>query len=328
MILLGVDGGGTKTLAVVSTVEGEVLGVGRAGASNYQSVDERGAAAALAQAVDAALATAGASRTDVEASALGLAGFDGPIEATIVRRVVEAALGPAARRFVENDSLLVLRAGTSDGVGVGVVAGTGNNCIGRDRRGRRLQIGGMGPVSGDAGSAPDLALAAAAAAWRSSDGRLPPSRLVPALLEALSLSAVERLADLVDDGATFRAEHVPAAVTALFATAEAGDLVAAAVVEAAAQVLADNARAALRGLGLAGDDAHVVLGGRVLTQHTTLSRRVIALLAAGAPEVHASVVPAAPVVGALLWAHDLTAADAAARSAFRQRILASPTIDG
>jgi len=78
----------------------------------------------------------------------------------------------------------------------------------------------------------------------------------------------------------------------------------------------------------ADDDAHVVLGGRVLTQHTTLSRRVIARLAAGAPEVHASVVPAAPVVGALLWAHDLTASDAAARAAFRQRILASPTIDG
>lgn len=327
MILLGVDGGGTKTLAVVATAEGVVRGVGRAGASNYQSVDEHGAAAALAQAVDAALAGAGATRADVVASALGVAGFDGPVEAAIVRRVVEAALGPAARRFVENDALLVLRAGTPDGVGVGVVAGTGNNCIGRDRQGRRLQIGGMGPVSGDAGSAPDLALAAAAAAWRSSDGRLPPSSLVSALLHALALPTVERLADLVDGG-TFRAACVPAAVMALFATAESGDAVAAAVVDAAAQVLADNACAAVRGLGLGGDDARVVLGGRVLTQHPTLSRRVLARLAAGAPAVRACVVPAEPVVGALLWAHDLTGADAASRAAFRQRILASPTLDG
>lgn len=328
MILLGVDGGGTKTLAVVATVDGAVRGVGRAGASNYQSVGEDGAARALGHAVDEALARAGASREAVVASALGLAGFDGPVEATIVRRVVEAALGPSARRFVENDALLVLRAGTPEGVGVGVVAGTGNNCIGRDRHGRRLQIGGMGPVSGDAGSAPDLALAAAAAAWRSSDGRLPPSPLVPALLEALALPSVERLADLVDDGACFRAEHVPAAVTALFATAAAGDAVACAVLDAAARVLADNAAAALRGLGLVGDDARVVLGGRVLTQYPALAERVIVALAACGPGAHAAVVPAEPVVGALLWAHDLMGAPPGLRAAFRQRILASPTIDG
>ncbi len=326
MIVLGVDGGGTKTLAAVADERGVIRGLGRAGASNYQSTSEEDAARAIAEAVDQALAAAGATRAEVAASALGIAGFDGPVEAAIVRRVVDRALGPATRRFVENDALLVLRAGTDAGVGVGVVAGTGNNCIGRARDGRRYQVGGMGPVSGDAGSAPDLAMAAAAAAWRSSDGRAPRGVLLPRLLAAVGCDSVERLPDLMDDGSTFRPTVVPLIVTALFEAADRGDGAALAVIDGAARVLADNAGAALRGLALEGDDAAVVLGGSVFTRYARLGDAVRRDVAGRDVAVHVRTVPAAPVVGALLWAFDQLGETEGIRTAFRQRILASPDL--
>lgn len=328
MMLLGVDGGGTKTLAVVATEDGEIRGVGRSGPSNYQSVGEEEAACAIAEAAYAATRAAGIGPADIGASALGVAGYDGPVEAAIVERLVTRALGRAEKRFVENDALLVLRAGTLDGVGVGVVAGTGNNCIGRTRDGRRLQIGGLGAVSGDAGSAPDLALRTAAAAWRASDGRAPPGPLLPALLAALELGSVERLPDLMDDGATFKPAAVPVIVTVLFELAARGDAAALGVVDAAARVLADNACAAVRGLELGGPDAAVVLGGTVFMRHPALAAAVVREVGVRSASIDVGVVPAAPVVGALLWAHDQGRPEAAARAAFRQRILASTDLGG
>jgi len=317
-VLLGIDGGGTKTLAAVADLEGNVLGTARVGPSNYQSVTEAGAAFALTAAIDQALQNAGKSRGDIQASAFGLAGFDGVAEAKIVRAVVERAMGARAGAgvsFVENDSLLILRAGTDDGVGVGVVAGTGNNCIGRARDGRRLQIGGMGVVSGDAGSAPDLALRIAAAAWRSSDGRAPKSPLVPAILAALGIDHVERLSDRAEDG-RFPDADVRVLVGALFAAAETQDPVALGVIEDVALVLATNAGAAIDGLDLASADRVVVLGGAVLERYAALR----AAIARHIPGADVRVVPAPPVAGALLWAHDALGSSREARIAFKARV--------
>ena len=37
-LFLGVDGGGTKTVAVIADGNGHILAAGRAGGSNYQSI--------------------------------------------------------------------------------------------------------------------------------------------------------------------------------------------------------------------------------------------------------------------------------------------------
>jgi glucosamine kinase len=58
MWLLGIDGGGTQTRALIAGADGRVLGVGRAGSSNYHSVGLETAVAAVAEAVAAARAAA------------------------------------------------------------------------------------------------------------------------------------------------------------------------------------------------------------------------------------------------------------------------------
>jgi len=71
---LGVDGGGTKTVAVVVDSAGRELGWGRAGPSNRHTVGEPSAAANLASAIGEALAQAGIPR--VGAVCLGMDEFD------------------------------------------------------------------------------------------------------------------------------------------------------------------------------------------------------------------------------------------------------------
>src|SRR2546423_13943834 len=76
--LLGVDGGGTKTHAVIADEHGRVLGEGFAGPSNPLRVGVNSAAAAVREAVDQACDAAGGRRAGVVAAGVGVAGGGGP----------------------------------------------------------------------------------------------------------------------------------------------------------------------------------------------------------------------------------------------------------
>ena len=75
-IVLGIDGGGTKTHAVVADVAGALLGMGRSGPSNWEDVGIDGAGAALGEAAREAADAAGIGLSQVDGASLGLAGVD------------------------------------------------------------------------------------------------------------------------------------------------------------------------------------------------------------------------------------------------------------
>src|SRR2546423_9887775 len=88
--LLGVDGGGTKTHAVIADEHGRVLGEGFAGPSNPLRVGVNSAAAAVREAVDQACDAAGVRRADVVAAEVGLAGVR---RAELRERMRESVIG-------------------------------------------------------------------------------------------------------------------------------------------------------------------------------------------------------------------------------------------
>src|ERR687884_1266349 len=72
--VVGVDGGGTKTEAVIMDANQRVIGEGLAGPSNPLRVGIAGAAAAVREAIDHACAMAQLRRGDLVAAQVGLAG--------------------------------------------------------------------------------------------------------------------------------------------------------------------------------------------------------------------------------------------------------------
>ena len=304
-LFLGVDGGGTKTVAAVADETGRILAHAKTGGSNYQDIGASAAGRELKAAVDTALRALGASMTDVVAAAFGMSGADRASEMAIVEAMVDAHV-PVALRFVENDALLVLRAGTKDAVGVGLVAGTGTNCIGRDRYGRRHQIGGMGSISGDVGHAEDLAMRALGGAWMAFDGRAGPSVLTGALCEALGVESVEALPSLMVRG-ELPEPVVKASVQCLFRCAGAGDGLARRIVEDTGSRLGGAAAAAMRALVLRGPNAIVVLGGAMFQSegHELLVESCAKRVRTSVSEAHVIVLDTHPVVGAVLFARDL-----------------------
>ena len=96
-LLLGVDGGGSKTVALLARADdGRILGRGVAGSSNYQRLGKDTAQAALAQAIQGAFADARLEPRSPAAACLGLAGVDRPEDA-LRSRAGRPTIGPACR---------------------------------------------------------------------------------------------------------------------------------------------------------------------------------------------------------------------------------------
>lgn len=276
-LVLGIDGGGTRTVVLLATRRGsewKVLGRGEAGPSNRQAVGTPAALAALDEATDRAFAASGRPRSAVCAACLGLAGAGRPVDQEVVREWAARANLAAEVQVIE-DAALLLAAGTPAGWGVAVVAGTGSMAYARDAAGRTARSGGWGPLLGDEGSGYAIALAGLRAAARSADGRATATPLTDHLLAACGLKRAEELIGVVYRGGD-RASLASLAPVVLDA-AEAGDPVADHIVRDAASELAAATAAAARQLQL-GAVFPVALAGGLLVASPAYRERFLSAI--------------------------------------------------
>ncbi len=269
-LVLGIDGGGTKTLAWLAPMDTDAdpVGVGHGGPGNFQAVGPEAALGNLGTAVDAAFAAANVQPGPVAAAVVGLAGSDRDEN----RRILNdwAAERQLARNFrVVNDALPVIAAGSPDGWGVGLISGTGSLCFGQTSDGRSARSGGWGYLFGDEGSAYALAVAGLRAVARAADSRGPQTLLLEALLHRLDIAEPSDLVRCVYKMAADRAAVASLAGT-VTATAAEGDPVARRIVDDGARELAVMVRAVVRTLNLDSASFPLALTGGVLCNNQNL----------------------------------------------------------
>jgi len=87
--ILGVDGGGTKTTAVIAGTDGEVIAESISGASSFPSVGVRKAIENLNRAISGAIENTGTGSNMIfESSCFGFAGFNIPDDIKVYREIV------------------------------------------------------------------------------------------------------------------------------------------------------------------------------------------------------------------------------------------------
>jgi N-acetylglucosamine kinase-like BadF-type ATPase len=303
-LLLGVDGGNTKTIALVARFDGTVVGLGTGdrsdihnAASPAEAIDE------IARAVAAALETARARPTDLESAAFSLAGADWEEDFTLLRRQLPGRLGLTATPIVVNDAIGAIRCGTDDGVGVAAVCGTHGAAGARNAAGDVYHFGFWPDETG--GRA--LAAQGLAAVWRAELGVGPPTSLTG---RALAWWAVADPIELLHLLTRLDTPGIPMSDRDLFAQAvldeaDAGDAVARGIVELAGSRLGDYARVSAERTGQDGFPFHLVLCGGVFRHSSLLLRESVLSRLPDAVPVYPSV---DPVVGALLLAADAVGA--------------------
>lgn len=261
--LMGIDGGGSKTAALLADETGRVLGRGAAGASNFQVVGHEAAQAAIVAAMAAAAAAAGmAPQPPLSALCIGLSGVDRPGERVFFQQWA-AALCPAARVLIANDAELVLAAGTPQGWGLALICGTGAIVYGRSLAGQTARADGWGHLLGDEGSGYAIGLAALRAVMRAYDGRGPATALSEAILARWALTAVPELVPRVYRELAGKHE-IAALFPAVDAAAAAGDPEAQRILADASHELALATQAVIHRLELPAPVPCALAGGVVV----------------------------------------------------------------
>lgn len=194
-LVLGVDGGGTKTRAVVVDARQTVLGEGEAGPSNPLRVGVGEAAKAVREATERACQNAGVRRLEIVAAEIGLAG----VKRADLRQSMRAALAELGIKsiVIVTDADIALYGATEGKPGLVIIAGTGSICCGVNARGRRACAGGWGPVAGDEGSGSWVARRGLQAVARANDGRGRKTSLIEAAREYFNVAKTEDLSTAV-----------------------------------------------------------------------------------------------------------------------------------
>jgi N-acetylglucosamine kinase-like BadF-type ATPase len=299
MLVVGVDGGSTKTIALVADEQGQVVGAARGGGSNWSGEDVTVPMGVVAETVRRALAQAGHSGEDVAVGVFTLAGADWPEDHVNRQKVLEQA-GIARRIIVKNDSFGGLRAGTNKPYGMVLAAGSGMNAAVITPDGREWAFGYYETFGGSRSIAQD----AFHALLRAEDGRGQPTCLTEMVLRRLGYPTTEAMLRAAILGQMDR--HAFLGITPLvFEAALAGDTMAAGILIRQAEGLAEYATAMARRFTMQDLEFDVVLAGSVFKGVGSL------LLDTLSAEIH-KVAPRAniirarfePVVGSVLLAYD------------------------
>ena len=304
--VIGIDGGGSRTRAVVADSAGRVLGLGNAGSSNYNHVGAERAGEAIEQAVQEALGQAGLARP-VGSMFLGMAAVVNAADQAAIREQVEKR-GLAERIGVDHDIRIALTGGLAGQPGIALIAGTGSSCYGRNAEGEAVQVGGCGALADDAGSGFWIGRKALGRAVREADGRADETDLKTVVFDFLEIDALEDFLHRVHVIGLER-EELATLCPRIIALAGAGCGPAQGIVQEAVGELALLVSTAARRLRLA--EPGIVLAGGVATSGHPFQSHLVNAIKEAVPGARFPAPLLPPVGGAVLEALRLTGVEAA-----------------
>lgn len=300
-IVVGVDGGGTKTRVLVADQQGQPLADVEGPPSAVRPGQAEKSADAIADTLRRALAECEMTHVVPRVLNVGVAGAGRETErqalwqALVSRELAEETL-------VHPDATVALDDAFGDGPGVMLIAGTGSVCFGRGPAGQMGRCGGWGPNIGDEGSGAWIGKRALSVVAAATDGREPETALVGAVLTAAQVNDVN---DLIAWSAQATPAILATLAPAVMSEAEAGDLRANAILSMAVEELVLHVRALARSLFMDERAAvPVALAGGLLRRGMPMRKRLEQRLKSATP-------------GAQIHAADVDAARGAVRGALR-----------
>ena len=232
---LGIDGGQSSTTALIADETGRVLGWGTGGPCNHVSAGEAAKKfkSVVGECVGHACRQAGLPADTIVFAAACLGFSGGPADKELYSR----ALIRSEKFKITNDAEIALAGAVGGEAGIIIIAGTGSIAFGRNSAGKTARAGGWGHIFGDEGGAFDLVRRALRAALQFEEGWGPATILHPKLLALTAAASANDILHLFYTPAFPRA-RVAALATLVDDSAQSGDRVARAILEAAAAHLA------------------------------------------------------------------------------------------
>ena len=294
---LGADLGATKTHTLIADETGLIVGFGESGPGNHETVGFDGMFEAMNTGMGRALEAAGLTKTDVAGAGFGVAGFDWPSEYDAMAQTIDR-LGLTSPYIFVNDAVPGLVAGSEEGWGVVVVAGTGSNCRGWDRQHKREgRVTGHGLLMGENAGASEMMFRCMQLVGYAWSKRGPMTKLADALV---AHAGAKDLDDLIQ-GYTMDEYHVGAsAAPIVFRVAEAGDQVARDLITWVGTELGEMINGVIRQVGIEKLAFDVVMTGSLFKGGPLLIDPMRETVLKFAPNARFVRLDVPPVVGAVM----------------------------
>ena len=267
--VLGIDGGGTKTEAILMDENYQIIGSSKSGPSNYQSVGIEIAKNSIQTAIIQAVTNSN-SHQPISGICLGLAGVGRPEDIRVVENLIQEIITNLPIRWdlqpntiiICSDSPIALVGGIGHSVGIVAMAGTGSQIFGQNSQGLTKRVGGWGYLLGDEGSGYHIAIRGLQAALKSYDGRELPTALTKDFQAYLGLKNIEGLIEVV-----YRRGWGPTQIAALSpivsTAADKGDKVAKKIINDAVEELSRATKIVISTLFQPHENFEVVTIGNV-----------------------------------------------------------------
>lgn len=311
--VLGIDGGGSKTVCVLMDETTQVVSRGVAGASNYQSIGIPATLAAIQFAIQLTLDNALnlTKPIKIEAICLGLAGVGRTADIEVIQGIVQDLQQsqllpiiwelPTSHILICNDALIALVGGIGHSVGIVAAAGTGSIVFGRNHQGVMKRVGGWGYILGDEGSAYKIAVAGMQAALKAYDGREKPTVLVESFQKYLGLASIADLIEVVYRR-HWGVKEIAALAQIVDLVAALGDEVANQIIDDAMQELVKATTTVIEAIFTSDSAIEVVTTGSVWKSRCKMQEKFTASLAQKFPRVKVRFPRHEPAYGAGLLA--------------------------
>ena len=275
-LFLGIEGGGTHTVAILADARRHFLQRFEGGPANLKLLND-GQLLGLFKSIASAF-----PRPDT--LAIGMAGARSETDWERIR-LAAAKVWPAIPCHATNDLETALAAteekeGQPSATRVLVLSGTGSCCYGRNAAGKVSKIGGWGHILGDKGSGYEIALRALKAVvfYYDRDGAW--SKLAQQLLHRLQLNEPNQL---IAWAQTAEKSQIAGLAVEVFEAWKRGDKIAIDILASAEENLAEDALACAKQLADPKAPVHFILAGSILLKQPRFTQALAARLQKGWP---------------------------------------------
>ena len=189
-IVIGIDGGGTKTAGVLMTQSGQVLARYEVASTNPHSNPEPEVRSRMKSLIDTLIDQGAVNKNVLDGICLGMAGCDRPADKAFIEGIVREYVPDHTQIVIVNDAVVAMVAVLGRLHGVLVIGGTGSIVLGyHGDSGETVRCGGWGHFLGDEGSGYMIGLKGLQAIMQEFDGRGKATSLTKRILGSLGLAS-------------------------------------------------------------------------------------------------------------------------------------------
>ncbi len=296
-IIIGVDGGGTKTESWVVDLDGNILGKGLSGSANPRNSSIKDAAFSVNEAIKRSLGKT--KQREIVSLCIGLAAIEEEYKSKkkeFLRELFKLNRELAKKRdkiILESDQKIAFASGSKEKEGIVVIAGTGSVARGWKKK-RDVKAGGWGWLA-DEGSASSVGQKAYQITLKKMDGRIKESKIADHLIKEFKIKDIDDLNRRVYQSNTARELALFSLVVDFVANKK--DKEAKKIMQEAAREIVKSVETVARELNFKKEFPLVVVGG--MFKSGTLRNLFKREIKKRIPQAKILIVVTSPVYGAI-----------------------------